>query len=216
MKPPILLAITYFGPIQYYAKWVSDHPIFLEARENYPKQTFRNRCIIASANGRLNLTVPVVREERIKIPIREVRIDYSSPWQKNHLRALESAYRKSPFFDFYIDDLLPFFRKRPVFLFDLDLEILHALFAILKISNEIRLTREYLAGSNNPLDFRGSISPGNKQSDPTFSPPLYSQNFSEKCGFLENLSILDLLFQTGPEAADLLRESWKPEGIEFS
>ena len=216
MKPPILVSITYFGPIQYYAKWVSDHPVCLEAHENYLKQTFRNRCIIASANGRLNLTVPVVREERSKIPIREVRIDYSSPWQKNHLRALESAYRKSPFFDFYIDELLPLFRKRPAFLFDLDLEISHVLCPILKIKTELSLTCEYVGGGSNPLDFRESIAPGEKWPDPGFSPPLYSQNFAEKYGFLENLSILDLLFQTGPDAEDILKESWKPEGIEFS
>lgn len=213
MTKPILLSISYFGPIQYFSKWASGHPLFLEAHENYPKQTFRNRCVIASANGRLNLTVPIVREDRIKIPIREVRIDYSMMWQKKHLRALESAYRKSPFYDFYIDDLLPFFERKPVFLFDLDLEISSLLASLLQLDAEPLPTTQYVAGSSDICDFRHTILPTKGEHDPSFVAPVYPQNFEEKLGFLENLSVLDLLFQTGPDAGYWLRESWNPSGI---
>lgn len=212
MPKPILLSITYFGPIQYYSKWASGYPLLLEAHENYPKQTFRNRCVIASANGRLNLTVPVVRETRVKVPIREVRIDYSEMWQKNHLRALESAYRKSPFYDYYIDDLLPCFAEKPTYLFDLNLALSSTLTALLKLDANPQLTTKYEAGNNDILDFRYSILPTKAKSDPLFRAPVYPQNFEEKWGFIENLSILDLLFQTGPDAGYWLRESWNPSG----
>lgn len=212
MPKPILLSITYFGPIQYYSKWASGYPLLLEAHENYPKQTFRNRCVIASANGRLNLTVPVVRETRVKVPIREVRIDYSEMWQKNHLRALESAYRKSPFYNYYIDDLLPCFEQKPTYLFDLNLALSSTLNELLKLHAKPQLTTTYEDGNNDMFDFRHAILPTKAIADPLFRTPVYPQNFEERWGFLENLSILDLLFQTGPDAGYWLRESWNPSG----
>jgi len=109
---PVLLSTAYFPPIAYFAKIVQSNRIIIEAEENYHKQTYRNRCIILGANGPLNLVLPILHGPEKKQKIRQVIIDYNNNWQQIHSRALESAYRNSPYYDYYIDDINPFFQNQ--------------------------------------------------------------------------------------------------------
>lgn len=210
MQPSsVLLSITYFGPVQYFTKLILYDEIWLEAYENYTRQTYRNRCIIYGANGRLPLTIPVITSEKHKTLIKDIRIDYTKNWQKLHLKGIESAYRSSPFYEFFIDDFQQFFSKRFEFLFDMNIEILMKLFNLLELNPKIKLTDRFLfPGTTEIADMRDSIHPKKSyKSDNSFTPMDYKQVFSDKQGFLPNLSIIDLIFNTGPEAAEILRES---------
>jgi hypothetical protein len=205
-----LLSTAYFAPIQYYSKIVSAEKVVLEKFENYQKQTYRNRCVIYSANGPQSLTVPVMRDSQLKIYTKDVRIDHSMNWQKIHFKAIESAYRCSPFYQYYIDELIPFFQKRYSFLYDLNLEILHKTCQILEVQMCMSETAGYISDvSENYQDFRELIHPKQRmfKPDPAFAPPIYTQVFEPKGGFIGNMSVLDLIFNTGTEAMQYLQES---------
>ncbi len=208
----ILLSVTYNGPVQYFTKFILYDEIWLEAHENYTRQNYRNRCNIYGANGKLPLTIPVITSEKHKTLIKDIRIDNTKNWQKLHWKGIESAYRTSPFYEFIIDDFQPFFSKRFEFLFDLNMEILMKILAILELNPKIILTDRFLfPGTIEIADMRDSIHPKKPfQSDVLFKPMDYRQVFSDKHGFLANLSIIDLIFNTGPEAVEILRESSKP------
>jgi len=208
----ILLSTTYFGPVQYYTKFILYDEIWLEAHENYTRQTYRNRCIIYGANGRLPLTLPVITSEKHKILIKDIRIDYSKNWQKLHWKGIESAYMSSPFYEFFIDDFQPFFSRRFKFLFDLNLEILMKILHLLELNPKMKLTDSFLfPGTTEISDMRDSIHPKKTfRSDKLFEPLEYTQVFSEKHGFIANLSIIDLIFNTGPETVRILRGCGKP------
>ena len=107
----ILISTVYFGPVQYYLSIFSAQQVIIEGMEHFPKQTYRNRCVVYGANGPLTLTVPVIRGNLLKKLTKDIRIDYSCNWQKNHLRAIESAYRNSPYYEFYIDEIMRFFNQ---------------------------------------------------------------------------------------------------------
>ncbi|MDR2938542.1 MAG: WbqC family protein [Prevotellaceae bacterium] len=205
----LILSSAYFAPVQYFCHLACAENIYLEAHEHYQKQTYRTRCNIAESHGALTLSVPVEKVHGEKMLIRDVRIDYSMPWQHVHRRALITAYNSSPFFMYYADEILPFFERREIFLFDLNLKITQCLCDILGIRTNILLTEKYKLFENNPLDFRQSISPklAQQKADKNFYPQEYFQVFAHKLGFLPNLSILDLLFNEGPEALSVLKIS---------
>jgi hypothetical protein len=206
----ILLSTTYFGPIQFYTKLISTESIILERFEHYPKQTYRNRCIIYGANGPQTLTVPVTRGSELKIYTKDVRVDYSMNWPKIHFKAMESAYRCAPFYLYYMDDIAPFFEKKYTFLYDFNLEIIHKIAEILNLPISIKESSDYIKQSRpNNNDFRDTIHPKQRmhRDDQHFSPPIYQQVFEPKLGFVANLSIIDLIFNTGTEALALLRAS---------
>jgi WbqC-like protein family len=211
-QSPVLLSTTYFGPVQYYTKFILYDEIWLEANENYTRQTYRNRCIIYGANGELPLTIPVITSEKHKIIIKDIRIDYSRNWQKLHWKGIESAYMSSPFYEFFIDDFQPFFSKRFKFLFDLNMEILTRVLHLLELNPKIKLTDSFLfPGTTEIADMRDSIHPKKTfQSDKLFEPMEYKQVFSEKHGFLANLSIIDVIFNAGPDIVRILRGSGRP------
>ena len=203
----ILLSTAYFAPVQYYSKLLlKDTTVFIEKYENYNKQSYRNRCTIFSANGLLDLVIPIVKMQEPKIPITQVEISYDTPWQKLHFKAIESAYRRSPFYEYYIDDLMPFFTGRHTFLYSFNMQILSVICRLIKIPLTIRESKTYMKADINTIDLRNAIHPKtNKQtSDDEFTVKQYSQVFSDKSGFMPNLSILDLLFNTGPGAAQML------------
>lgn len=207
----VLLSTAYFAPIQYYSKLHAAEKVILEKFENYQKQTYRNRCIIYSANGPQTLTVPIVRGTEQKILTKDVRIDYSMNWQKNHFKAIESAYRCSPFYEFYIDDLLPFFQNKETFLYDLNLRIFQTLTDIIKVQVNLYETEDYLFDiPDGCLDFRELIHPKKRMFKPdvNFYPPVYTQVFGTKNGFIANMSVLDLLFNTGTHAVSHLSRSY--------
>ena len=206
-----ILATTYFGPLQWYQKLNRFDGVLMEQHEHFLKQTYRNRCVIATTQGVQALTVPVeapVGEGLAlsKTPIKDVRISNHGKWRTEHWNALQSAYGESPFFEFYEDDIRPFFEDRWEFLLDFNMAITEKMCELLDIHPHIELTSSYQnslpfgEGRGGALDFRTVIHPKHPQEDSDFSPKPYYQVYKERFGFLPNLSILDLLFNMGNEA----------------
>lgn len=193
------LSTAYFPPIHYFCKILQAKDIWIEQEEHFLKQSYRNRCIITSSNGRIPLTIPVKRANS-GLPIKEVEIDYTEDWQQQHYRTLLTAYGSSPFFEFYIDDLKKVFNERIPLLWELNKKILNICCELLQIDKTITYTNKY--ESHVQEDFRLQIHPKKKfqKEDKTFAPKPYWQPFSETLGFQENLSILDLIFNMGTES----------------
>ena len=205
MKHKVLLSTAYLAPIQYYTKLISYDEIWIEAHENFIKQTFRNRCTIYGANGALTLSIPIRKTAR-KMKINEVQIEYTTSWQKLHWKSIESAYRSSPFFEFYADDLLPFYTKKYDLLIDFNSELQSTILKLLNIDIQINRTSSFNLDSLNEYDdFRYLIHPKKDLCDSDFYPCEYIQVFNSKYGYLPNLSIIDLLFNTGNDAFSLLK-----------
>ncbi|MEE4197148.1 MAG: WbqC family protein [Bacteroidales bacterium] len=204
MNNKALLSTAYLPPVQYFSKLATYDEIWIEAHENYLKQTYRNRCVIYGANGKLALSIPV-KKISTKTRIRDIAIDYDTNWQKMHWKSIESAYRSSAFFEFYADDLAPFYHTRYQFLFDFNHDLIMKLAEQLELTIDLSFTDRYYFPGDHPMDdYRGSIHPKQKVNDQDFKVREYFQVFSEKYGFIPNLSILDLLFNTGPEAKEYL------------
>lgn len=186
------LSSTYFGPVQWYQKLLRYDHVFIEHCDSYVKQTYRNRCLIATTNGVQALTVPV------DVSLSGARISSHGNWRHQHWQALQSAYGDSPFFEYYEDDLKPFFTDEWVFLYDFNEAIRQKMCDLIDIQPHASLTAEYLKHPAN--DFRETIQPKHPAPDPDFLPRRYYQVYEQKHGFLPNLSILDLLFNMGPES----------------
>lgn len=208
-KSGILLSTAYFPPVQYLAKILKYENVFIEQYENFTKQTYRNRCKILAANGPVSLIVPVVKGRGSKIKIRDLKISYDTDWQRNHWRTIFSAYNSSPFFEFYRDDIYPFFEKKWKYLFDFNQAILEAICDLTEINCNVELTGDFEKTDSSTLNFREAISPKKQKAkrDKYFHPQKYTQVFAEKFGFVPNLSILDLLFNEGPNSYNILARS---------
>ena len=195
-----ILSSTYFGPVQWYQKLVHADTVYLEQHDHFIKQTYRNRCIIATTQGLQALTVPVESPQGLRIDkteMKDVRISDHGSWRHLHWQALQSAYGESPFFEFYADDLHPFFEKHWAFLFDFNLAITQKMCELLDI--EAHIKPHPLSPS--PKGEGEAFGKGGESLNPqpsTFTP--YYQVYQQKHGFLPNLSILDLLFNMGNEA----------------
>jgi hypothetical protein len=203
-----LLSTSYLGPVQYFTKFLV-HPVqIIEQYDHYIKQTYRNRCNIMGANGMLPLSIPVLKGQAHKTFVRDIRIDYDKKWQKLHWRRIESAYRHSPFFEFYMDDFSPFYEKRFEFLLDFNTTLLEIVLQSLEIDNTTDFSEEFIhAGTGDHADYREAIHPKRDlSSDPLFVPLSYQQVFTERHGFKANLSIIDLLFNEGPNARLVLEK----------
>lgn len=189
-----LLSSTFFGPVQWYQKLNRYDDVLIEHCDSYVKQTYRNRCLIATTNGVQALTVPTAHSE-------DIRISDHGNWRHQHWQALTSAYGDSPFFQYYEDDLRPFFTERWEFLYDFNEAIRQKMCELLDIHPTVAFTTSYQKSA--PLgcrDFREAINPKHPLPDPDFEPRRYYQVYEGKHGFLPNLSILDLLFNMGPES----------------
>ncbi len=194
----LLLSTAYFPPISYFSKIANSNNLFVETHDNYVKQTYRNRCNILSANGKLSISIPVTKNNSLKTPTKDIIIDYDTNWQKNHYRSIMSAYKSSPFYEFYIDDFLFVFENKTKYLLDLNNNILSILLGNLDIESKINFTEEYIKIDPTFIDFRNNIIP--KKETPEFTQREYWQVFIDKFPFQKDLSILDLLFNKGPEA----------------
>lgn len=198
----VLLSTTYFGPIQWYQKLYRAEHVEIEQWESFQKQTYRNRCLIATANGVQALTVPV--EHGDSPLIKDIRLSDHGNWRHLHWNALQSAYGESPFFEYYQDDIRPFFEKHWMFLLDFNEEIRRKMCELIDIQPNVSYTEGFIPEESPLTSYRTAISPKHPQDDPDFLPKRYYQVYEQKHGFLPNLSILDLLFNMGPESIFLL------------
>ena len=194
----VLLSTTYFGPVQWYQKLYRADEVLIEGWESFLKQTYRNRCVIATTQGVQALTVPVEKLSTISY-IKDLKISNHGHWRHLHWNALQSAYGESPFFEYYQDDIRPFFEKHWIFLLDFNEEIRMKMCELLDIQPKVSFTKSWKESST-MKDYRSAISPKHPQPDPDFQPKPYYQVYQQKHGFLPNLSILDLLFNMGPES----------------
>ena len=193
-----LLQTTYFGPIQWYQKLYRYDQTLIEQYDSYQKQTYRNRCVIATANGLQALTVPVEHDTLKKV--KDLRISDHNNWRRIHWNALQSAYNESPFFDYYADDIRLFFEKKYEFLVDFNEAIRQTVCNLLDIHPQVSYTTDFSRQPSDIDDYREVINAKHPQPDEDFQPRRYWQVFEGKHGFQANLSILDLLFNMGNEA----------------
>ena len=222
----VLLSTTYFGPIQWYQKLYRAECVQIEQWESFQKQTYRNRCLIATTQGVQALTVPIERLSTVNY-IKDIRISDHGNWRHLHWNALQSAYGESPFFEYYQDDIRPFYEKRWDYLLDFNEAIRVKMCELIDIQPKVdyskeftdyrlQITDDYTVGSerlasissvnskpstvNYIKDYRSAIRPKNPEADPDFESRPYYQVWQQKNGFLANLSILDLLFNMGNES----------------
>ena len=200
--PTLLLATAYAPPVSYFVK-LYEHvagTIALEGCEHYIKQSYRNRCRILSPNGIQSLTIPVELPAGGKTLIRDVRISAHSDWRHLHLQALRTAYGATPFFQYYIDELLPFYERKYVFLWDFNGDLLTWLLQQLDLEVELLPTEEFLPPSSSLEieDLRYIIQPRRAGKVPGFMPQSYYQGYANRYDFTPELSIFDLLFEQGP------------------
>jgi len=199
----ICLTSAYLAPVEYYSAMAKADIVFLEHCEFYEKQSYRNRCNIAGANGQLALTIPVEKSKGSRMLTRDVRISEHNDWQLQHWRSIESAYNSTPFFEYYKDDLIPFYEKNWTFLWDFNTEIQTKMLELLDLQVDVQLTKEYKVDfDENVQDVRNSIHP--KKETEVGSFKTYYQVFEQRFGFIPNLSSIDLLFNMGNESILIL------------
>ncbi|SEA65818.1 WbqC family protein [Bizionia paragorgiae] len=198
---PIILHPTYFPSIETFVAIVSASSVVFEICDNYQKQTYRNRCYIYAANGKLQLSVPVIYTQKNRQLYQDVQIANTYNWQDIHFKSLESAYRTSPFYEYYIDDLKPLFTKQYDSILEFNLACFEVICDALQLDITINKTTEFKKNYTDNLDLRGLVN-AKKDTAPQFDN--YTQVFSPKHGYINNLSILDLLFNEGPSALSYL------------
>ena len=205
----ILLSTAYLPPVQWFTRLVVNRMVSVEMWESYHKQTYRNRCIIDAPNGPVALSIPVEKPDNGSRLIKDMRISDHDDWRTKHWHALESSYFNSPFFEFYQDDFRPFYEKRYEFLTDFNEELIHKCMELIGIQSVIRHTERFVDADEidheTTNDLRFLISPKTSLADdPDFSAKPYYQVFADRNGFQPNLSVIDLLFNMGPESILIL------------
>lgn len=212
-----LFSTAYFPPIQYIAaiaegmtlspETVIPSVIYIDIHEHYQKQSYRNRAIIATADGRMNLNVPVIHEGNIfSTPVKDIRIDWSTDWLTRTERAIDAAYHTSAYYDYYRDDLFSVLERKREYLVEMNTDILRFFLEKTGVAADIRYTDSYVETADQ--DYREIIHPKRKDTilrDLGLEKP-YFQVFSGKYGFVPNLSVMDLLFNEGPESVFYLRK----------
>jgi len=192
----------YLPPVEYFAR-LNQHKqnILIEKDEHLIKQTYRNRANIYSPDGLLTLVVPVIKGAKVHTKMRDVRISYDFRWQRLHWMSLQACYRRSAYFEYYEDDFARFYEDKFDFLFDYNEALLRMLLGMAKIKADITFTDEYLPAYPDRADYRLSF---NAKKETAFEQKPYFQVFEERQGFLKNLSIVDLLFNQGPQTINYL------------
>ena len=193
-----ILPSAYLGSVEYFARLLHGGCV-IDTGEHYVKRSERNRAQIMTANGVMPLTVHLCNANRPRVPVREMRIDYSKRWQHLHRTALMSAYRSTPYFEHYADALMPFYEKRFGFLVDYNTELTALLLRLAHIDAELNISERYVESSPGDCDLRA------KKRESTFVSPEYFQSFGDRFAFVPNLSFADLLFAEGPSSIDVLR-----------
>ena len=201
-KQTTLLSSFYLAPVEYYTSLYRNDLVVIEVNDNYQKQSYRNRCIISGANGPLVLSIPVMKPDKDNCKMKDIRIADHGNWQHLHWNAILSAYNSTPYFQYFEDDFRPFYERKIKFLHDFNEELRQLICHIIEIESKVRYTETYIdEGDIEYIDLREKIHP-KKESDYKTEP--YYQVFASKHGFINNLSILDLLFNMGKEARLIL------------
>ena len=201
----ILLHLPYFGPVSHFREVVKPAIILFENEDNYQKQTYRNRTYIYGANGKLILNIPIKHLNSPGVKkhqkYKDVRIENDFKWQKQHWKSLKSAYQTSPFFEYYEDDIAPLFHNEENFLMEFNYKCFNLVCECLQLEIDFKKTEEFLKQPEGVKDLRGLI---NAKKDVEI--PVYNQVFQEKEGFIPDLSILDLMFNEGPNTINYLSD----------
>ena len=193
-----LLPTAYLAPIGYYAFLLQKPDCIIEYYEHFIKQSIRNRCQIYNANGKLQLTIPKQRKGSSKTIVSKIKISYKEEWQKNHWNSIISAYNSSPFFEYYQDKIEPLFKTKETYLINFNNKLQKIILDILDINFEHNKTNKY--------NHSGSFKDLRQYKFKIKNMKAYNQVFLEKHGFICNLSIIDLLFNLGPESRDYLNK----------
>ena len=197
----ILIHPNYFPNIHQFTQIIKANNILFEVSDNYQKQTFRNRTYIYGANGKLGLFIPVIHTHKQRELFKDVKISYESNWMDLHLKSLQSAYRSSPYFEYFEDDFIKLYSKKEKFLVDFNIKCIKLISNLLDIDLNFKISNEYIEKTNEIIDLRG-LSNARKQK--TIETPKYIQVFESKHGYINNLSILDLTFSEGPNSVSLI------------
>jgi hypothetical protein len=199
----LLLSTAYLPPVPYFSALLKHDTVLMEKHENFIKQSYRNRCEILSANGKLILSIPLVKNA-VKELITEKKISYAENWQIKHWRAITSAYKNSPYFEYFEEEFKPFYFEKHEFLFEYNLGLIKTILKILRIKKEIIFTAEFQKDfpGNDLRSFTTRSTVSNPKSGTRNKE--YYQVFSGKFGFTPDLSIIDLLFNKGLETKDHL------------
>lgn len=202
-----LLSSAYWPNLHYFYYVLHSETVCVEQFENYQKQSFRNRTQILSANGTLDLSIPITKSHSKELS-KDVRISYKENWQQKHWRAIISAYKNSPYFEHFENEIAHFYSGKFDLLLDFNLQQLELLLKILRIKKNITRSERYEKEAVSFLDLREKIHPKidfitDKHTLETLSKPYY-QTFETKFEFIPNLSILDLLFNKGLETLNYL------------
>ena len=202
------LSSAYLAPVEYYTKLLTYDRIFIEQHDHYMKQTYRNRCTIAGPDGEIALSIPTVKPDSLKCPMKDIRISDHGNWRHLHWNSIESAYNSTPFFEYYKDDFQPFYEKKYEFLADFNEELCNLVCELIDIQPVMERTSDYKTTfTPDEYDFREAIHPKKDYhlTDPEFIPRPYYQVFEARNGFRNNLSIIHLLFNKGTESILILK-----------
>jgi hypothetical protein len=199
MESSAIFPIFYIPPVSYFSGIKQfNYKFQLEVQEHFPKQTYRNRASIYSPNGTLDLMVPVIKGSKVHTKVKDVKISDEFKWQRLHWKSLESCYRNSAYFEYYEDEFYKFYTNKYNFLYDLNIELFQWVLKQLKLNFNLQFTEEYVKFYDEGFDFRSEFKVNSKQLGSDAKP--YFQVFDDREGFKPNLSIVDLLFNQGPQA----------------
>lgn len=197
----VLLHPTYFPNIASFVAITKGNEVIFEVADNYQKQTYRNRCHIYGANGKLSLNIPVHHTHKNRQLYKDVKISNDNKWQSHHWKSLQSAYRTSPFFEYYEDELTSLFQSKEVYLMEFNFKCFETIIDCLQFDVSISKTNMFEKNPVNVIDARNLV---NARKEQKFNFANYTQVFSNKHGFISNLSILDILFNEGPNSLNYL------------
>ena len=197
----ILIHPNYFPNIHQFTQIIKANNILFEVSDNYQKQTFRNRTYIYGANGKLGLFIPVIHTHKKRELFKDVKISYESNWMDLHLKSLQSAYRSSPYFEYFEDDLIKLYSEKEKFLVDFNIKCFKLISNLLDLDLNFKISNEYVEKTNDIIDLRDL---SNARKEKKIDTPKYIQVFESKHGYINNLSILDLLFSEGPNSVSLI------------